>query len=89
MPGLEKRRKIHKVGDSEMISLPSSWRDFWKEKEDILDKSKNNRGEVDIYVNSLLVVVPRQAKNYEELKERARKIVEGHEPEDMKKGRNK
>ena len=71
VPG-KKVKKIHTIGGSEMIAIPKEWGNYYK-------TSGKKMDEVIMYVNSLLVVVPTNAKNRKYLEERARKIVEGKE----------
>lgn len=70
MPTIKKGRKIHKIGDSDMVAIPPDWKRYW------IGDDGEDLEEVDIYVNSLVILVPTNAKNYDELTERAREIVE-------------
>lgn len=68
MPTEERTRKIFKVGDSEVVSLPPGWLRYWK------SHFKKHGKNVKVLTNTLMVIYP---EGVPELEAKARRIVEG------------
>ena len=65
-----KDKSLIKLGGSQMVALPPDWLKYWEKH------FKKYGKKVQVYGNSLLVIVP---TNRPDLEAKARKIVEGRD----------